>query len=469
MRYTVKNLGPITFADLQMGDMTIVCGRNNTGKSYLTYSLFSLLSFARNDIFVSPDDSESRTLYKTGKVVIDLIALAEKYNDRFSNGNMQRLMDALPESLAVNKSVITSAEFKLEVDTEMMRDTILDLEFDGKQFWRVTDNCRIYLKKIKGHPSVECRLFVDEISPSNSSSLLMEEEGKETPPQKDVIIRNFGLLISFLINHSVQDTFIITCERTGVSIFGDELRIIRSMVFEDDKNLARLRELRKRFEFKGYPLPIRKDLDFSLKYGEISSQDGFIALNHPEIIDALNSVVGGQYSFSKDTNSVKFKPSIHDVSLSLVESSSSVRSLSEITFYLKHRSRKGDLLIVDEPELNLHPDAQRKMARIFAMLVNVGIKVFITTHSDYILRELNALIMLNNLEKEKKGKLFKKHGYSDACMIGRDQVKCYVLADGKTIPMMPDARLGFPVQSFDDTIEQFNALYNDITDDDQEL
>jgi len=468
MRYTVKNFGPISLADLEMGDLTLVCGRNNTGKSYLTYSLFSLLSFARNDILVSPDDSEAKILCKMGKVVIDLVALATRYNERFSNGNMQRFIDALPGSLAVNKSVISSAEFKLEVDTEVMRKSLMDLEYEGREFWQVSDNCKIFLKKSRGQSTVECRLNIDEISPSSSSSLLTDEDGKETLPQNDVIIRNLQLLISFLINHSVQDAFIITCERTGVAIFGDEFSIFRAMACEDDKNLVRMGELRKRFGFKGYPLPIRKDLDFSLKLSEISTKDGFVAAKHPEIIEALNSIVGGQYSFNKDTNSIRFKPLNHDLSLSLVESSSSVRSLSELTFYLKHKSRKGDLLIVDEPELNLHPDAQRKMARIFAMLVNAGIKVFITTHSDYILRELNALIMLNNLEKEKKDNIFAKHGYTDACMIGRDQVKCYVLADGKTIPMVPHERLGYPVSSFDDTIEQFNALYNDITDVDEQ-
>ena len=52
--------------------------------------------------------------------------------------------------------------------------------------------------------------------------------------------------------------------------------------------------------------------------------------------------------------------------------------------------------MVDEPELNLHPANQRRIARLFACLVNLGVKVFITTHSDYIVKELNTLIMLNH-------------------------------------------------------------------------
>ena len=46
------------------------------------------------------------------------------------------------------------------------------------------------------------------------------------------------------------------------------------------------------------------------------------------------------------------------------------------------------MLFIDEPELNLHPGNQRRIARLFARLSKLGIKVFITTHSDYIIKEL---------------------------------------------------------------------------------
>jgi predicted ATPase len=42
-------------------------------------------------------------------------------------------------------------------------------------------------------------------------------------------------------------------------------------------------------------------------------------------------------------------------------------------------------IFIDEPELNLHPENQRLITQVLANLVNIGIKVFITTHSDYII------------------------------------------------------------------------------------
>ena len=33
MKFRFKNLGPIKEADLELGDLTIIAGRNNTGKN----------------------------------------------------------------------------------------------------------------------------------------------------------------------------------------------------------------------------------------------------------------------------------------------------------------------------------------------------------------------------------------------------------------------------------------------------
>ena len=43
MKFRFKNLGPIQEADLELGDLTIIAGRNNTGKTYLAYALYGFL------------------------------------------------------------------------------------------------------------------------------------------------------------------------------------------------------------------------------------------------------------------------------------------------------------------------------------------------------------------------------------------------------------------------------------------
>ena len=59
----------------------------------------------------------------------------------------------------------------------------------------------------------------------------------------------------------------------------------------------------------------------------------------------------------------------------------------------------GDTLIIEEPEAHLHPGAQADMAVILARLVRAGVKVIITTHSDWLLQEIGNLIRVGELEK----------------------------------------------------------------------
>ena len=43
LTFTFKNVGPIDTAELELGDLTIIAGRNNTGKTYLVYTLYGFL------------------------------------------------------------------------------------------------------------------------------------------------------------------------------------------------------------------------------------------------------------------------------------------------------------------------------------------------------------------------------------------------------------------------------------------
>ena len=43
MKFRFKNLGPIKEADLELGDLTVIAGRNNTGKTYIAYALYGFL------------------------------------------------------------------------------------------------------------------------------------------------------------------------------------------------------------------------------------------------------------------------------------------------------------------------------------------------------------------------------------------------------------------------------------------
>lgn len=60
-------------------------------------------------------------------------------------------------------------------------------------------------------------------------------------------------------------------------------------------------------------------------------------------------------------------------------------------------------IFVEEPEIHLHPQAQRKMVEILALLVHHGFRVVMTTHSLTVLYTLNNLLQAALLDKDVTG------------------------------------------------------------------
>lgn len=81
----------------------------------------------------------------------------------------------------------------------------------------------------------------------------------------------------------------------------------------------------------------------------------------------------------------------------LSRASSMVSELAPVVLFLRSGVDPSDTLIIEEPEAHLHPAAQTQMAVTIARLVRVGVRVVVTTHSDWMLKELGNLIRRGEL------------------------------------------------------------------------
>ena len=89
--------------------------------------------------------------------------------------------------------------------------------------------------------------------------------------------------------------------------------------------------------------------------------------------------------------------------LPLMNASSMVSELAPVVLYLRHVIEPRDVLIVEEPESHLHPSMQVEFTRQLAALVQAGVRVLITTHSEWVLEELANIVQRSKLS-EKRGK-----------------------------------------------------------------
>ena len=76
-----------------------------------------------------------------------------------------------------------------------------------------------------------------------------------------------------------------------------------------------------------------------------------------------------------------------------------VTETSPILIGFKHWVQPESLVIIDEPESHLHPEAQRKLVNGLCEAVNQGLNLILITHSPYILSCVNNLIKFGSLVK----------------------------------------------------------------------
>ena len=388
----LKNIGVLKQAEFSLGDLTIICGENNTGKTYASSALYGFLKSWHQLIHFPISDIQ--------------------------------IQQALTERVKIELSQATN---------DML-----------------TEACKKYTEQLH-------KIFA--------------------APEDSFQNSEFHLVTEDISSGSLPKPFIVSAERTGVAIFRKELNFARDRLLKEiaqtDKNVdPRALLLR---SYQSYPSSVENNVDFSRQLEDIAKSKSFIAKEHPEILDDFADIVGGTYTITQN-DQLYYIPKGTQSKLTMVESSSSARALLNLSFYLNCIAEKGDLLMVDEPELSLHPENQRRIARLFARLANLGVKVFITTHSDYIVKELNTLIMLNH-DKPHLKRVAEENGYQDSELINADQVKVYVaeealmpLEEGQKrrrrghtlVPAKIHPELGIGVSSFDKTIDDMNRIQDDI-------
>jgi predicted ATPase len=456
MKVKIKNLGVLTQAEFTLGDLTIICGGNNTGKTYATYALFGFLYTWRQMFSIEINTDEIEQLLAEGVIHLDVQEYIEHIEEIIAKGN-QAYTKQLSKIFAAPLERFKGTEFQASLD-------IHNISFTDKFERRIgAINAEIF-SITKGEESTE--LIV---------TLLAEKEATKIPVAflKHIIA---DAIKDIIFSQFFPKPFIASAERTGAAIFRKELNFARNRLLEElgqaDKDIDHMELLLK--DYEDYALPIKTNVDFTRQLESIVKKSSFITESYPDILEDFANIIGGAYTVTRN-DELYYVPQGKRIKLPMDESSSAVRSLLDIGFYLRHEAQRGDLLMVDEPELNLHPENQRRVARLFARLVNIGIKVFITTHSDYIIKELNTLIMLNH-DKPHLKLIAEKEGYQTEELISSEKIKVYIAEEAsikldggsrKTkcqtlIPADIDPDLGIEARSFDTTIETMNRIQEAI-------
>ena len=257
--------------------------------------------------------------------------------------------------------------------------------------------------------------------------------------------------------------FLMPAERNGLHLFYRELSTRRAaLLHHASKDNIDLNALLKDVIRSRYALPIAHYINWLNDLTEI--QRGAAGPFHQQALQLQKQLANGAYKVERRSGVIRFKPYQRKrgggatQSMGLHMTSSTVKSLFGLWFYLENQAQPGDLLMIDEPELNIHPANQRHIARLLARLVNAGLRVVISTHSDYIVREFNSLLMLS----QDNGELRDRHNYSEDEVLNVEQVSACLFDNQSITPFEISPEDGIYATTFDTVIEDLNRVNDDI-------
>lgn len=451
MKVEIKELGYVKHVQLDLDkDLTILCGPNNTGKTYVAYAIYGLMKF-RSEIPKSKKVSdELNNLIEKGQVELDIIEILTESNASYLNEIGKSYVKHIPKVFATDDTGFTNTEINIELGVlEELKKKVLAEKISHEI--GIRNSVSVKIEKEINSATIKC--------------LLIENENKDIANKQDIPMpillgfiadRIFNILIDFIF----PKTYIAPAERIAINIFSKELSLKRNVLVD---KLLELKDVGKdddpfdliKRRATRYPSPVRDSLEISEDLNNFKKNNSEFEYFADEI---EKEILKGQVLISKEGD-VQFKPDkAKSLKLPIHLTASVVKSLSNLVIYFRHLATKGDFIIIDEPELNLHPDNQVIIARIIAKIVNRGFKVLISTHSDYIIRELNNLAMLYN-----KPSFAKKYNYSNDSLLNYKKIGAILFHyNTRKSVNLEVSDTGFEVETIDTVINELNGRSQDL-------
>jgi len=265
---------------------------------------------------------------------------------------------------------------------------------------------------------------------------------------------NFDLKITHSADLQSHKAYFFPAERSSIHLFSKELLQNKANTLNEVAKIIQSNDAEssvKKIKENGaliprYPLAINDYLSFASDFEFFSKQP---KTEFEDLAKELETILGGKVSVNS-YGSLEFKPKGTRKKLPLYLASSMVKSLGGLVIYLRHLARERDHIIIDEPELNLHPSTQVRLTRLLAKIANRGIKLLISTHSDYIISELSNLILLAG-DFEEKEALKEKYQYTKDSLIEAEHVGVYAFENGR-IDEIPVNEKGIEVEEIMEVI-----------------
>lgn len=453
MKITFHNLGAVREAEIDQKPLTIFVGPNNTGKTWTAYAIAGILGpwgfTFYSDAYMQGDVQEnyptlenfSEQVIRTGSGAFDLVQFTTEYAEIYFNNVAHFVQAWMAQYMSTELASFENLDISIDLSEDMpnILKQILNISTSAG-ISGTKEKAELTFRKIRGKR--ELTAYVSSQDFSSDESSFEEQTAQQLPPG---VLREFLIKSTLRLLHRSVYPFvrIFPTERTTFIAHPPRLVGIKAEEATNQNQTGQQRKNRRILGPLGYFLSMMRDTYESEASDRIQRDKE--AKNNQKIREyivlagLLEEILGGKVNYSypalsstserSSTQDVMFQPT-EDTKLEISIASSMVKELSPLLFYLRYLAKPGELIIIDEPEMNLHPEAQVEIIEFLALLVNAGLNVLITTHSPYIVDHLTNLIKASEAEDKEdiRDRFFLKR---TGAFISKDKVMVYLFGEGQ--------------------------------------
>lgn len=445
-RFIIEKFGKIQRAEVETAPLTLFVGDNNSGKSYLLSLLWAIYSADETSILFSGlPELECSSYNEIFESISKLIEDSEESQEQEIKISSAKFLKVLNVILEKNKDRFVAEIFNSE------QVTIQKLSVEIQEEFELLIKCRRKEKRIE--------VFISYNTERNGISfpVKMMERNKEFGISlicRDILMR---FLKGKKVPYRNSNVVYFPAARTGFMLAKNVInKVGRQMTYDVTDVYDTEREA-----MEPFTKPIIRFLDamedLSLQpktvYGEIVSW-----------IEQEMAYGSIQYGSEANGNEIRYVPKGSEISLPLRTSSAVVTELTPLLLLLKYK-RRLSAICYEEPEMCLHPQLQQEMGRLLIRLVNSGIFMIATTHSDIIVQHINNMCRLSgsNVAEESLGSL----GLVPEDLINAGEVAVYQFTDkgaSSAVEQVVPVNGEFKVETFTSALMKILEQTSEIQD-----